>query len=76
MSEAGLLQGQLYKPSKRGHVNERVRFVSRGHIMKRICHGSTSSRHLKDGVSPDRTSRPSASVLSISTDLPFMAYTL
>lgn len=25
---------------------------------------------------PDRTSRPSASVLSISTDLPFIAYTL
>lgn len=33
VSEAGLLQGRLYKPSKRGHVNECVRLVSRGHIV-------------------------------------------
>jgi hypothetical protein len=76
VSEVELLQGWLYKPSKSGHVNERVRLVSRGGIVYRICHSSTSSRHLKGRVSPERTSRPSASVLSISTDLPFMAYTL
>jgi hypothetical protein len=33
VSEAGLLQGRFYEPSKCSHINERVRLVSRGRIV-------------------------------------------
>lgn len=65
-------------PSERRDVDERLRLKLSRSVVYRVYafkHENISRNTERDNL-PDRTSRPSASVLSISTDLPFIAYTL
>lgn len=69
---------ELNLPGERRDVDERLRLELSRSIVYRICtfDNENMNRNTERDSLPDRTSRPSASVLSISTDLPFMAYTL
>lgn len=61
-------------PGQRGHIDECVRFVMRGDVVNSVFGEiRRTNRRIPAGFIPDRTRRPSASVLSTSTDLPFIA---
>jgi len=64
-------------PGQRGYIDERVRFVMRGDVVNSIlAEISRAHRRTQGGGVPESTRRPSASVLSTSTDLPFIVYML
>ena len=66
-------------PRERCDVDEGVRLELGRAVVDRICTVDlleSAYKRSRQTVLPERTRRPSASVLSISMDLPFIAYTL